>query len=148
MNRYLNDQPPSSNGVPQVADPPQQAPDPEVKPRKGRRRSFTAQQKLKILQETDNLSQGEIGVYLRRKGLYWSGLSSWRKQRDQGLLAGLEPKKRGAPPKLREARRLTELERENQQLRRQLDQAEKIIDVQKKLCELFGVAPAKRELLR
>ncbi|MBI3926646.1 MAG: hypothetical protein HY319_13980 [Armatimonadetes bacterium] len=37
MNRNLIDQPPSRNGVPQNADLSQQAPDPEVKPTKGRR---------------------------------------------------------------------------------------------------------------
>lgn len=119
-------------------------PDSEVKP-KLTRRTFTAQQKLKILVETDGLSQGEIGAYLRRKGLYWSNLSKWRRQRDQGLLAILEPKKRGCLPLPPEARRVSELERELVQIRGRLDRAEKIIDVQKKLCELFGVAPAKRD---
>jgi transposase len=119
-------------------------PDSEVKPKRTRR-TFTAQQKLKILVETDSLSQGEIGAFLRRKGIYWSHLTKWRKQRDEGLLAGLEPKKRGCVPLLPEVRRVSELERENLQLRGRLDRAEKIIDVQKKLCELFGVAPAKRD---
>lgn len=119
-------------------------PDPEVKP-KGRRRTFTALQKLKILKETDDLSQGEIGAYLRRKGLYWSNLSKWRKLRDEGLLAVLEPKKRGCQPQPPEVRRLAEIERENSQLRKKLERAETIIDVQKKLCELLGVSPAKRD---
>lgn len=133
---------PSRNGA-LAPDP--APPDTEVKP-KLTRRTFSAQQKLKILVETDNLSQGEIGTFLRRKGLYWSNLSKWRKQRDEGLLALLEPKKRGCSPLPPEARRLSELERENVKLRGKLDRAEKIIDVQKKLCELFGVEPAKGDL--
>jgi len=119
-------------------------PDSEVKPKRTRR-TFTAQQKLKYLVETDNLSQGEIGSYLRRKGLYWSNLTKWRKQREEGLLAVLEPKKRGCSPLPPEARRTSELERELLHVRARLDRAEKIIDVQKKLCELFGVAPARRD---
>jgi transposase-like protein len=119
-------------------------PDPEVKP-KATRRSFTAQQKLRILRETDALEPGELGAYLRRRGLYSSHLSTWRKQREEGLLASLSPKKRGAPPKPPEARRVTELERELVQLRRKLERAETIIDVQKKLCGLLGVPPAKRD---
>jgi transposase-like protein len=119
-------------------------PDPEVKPKRTRR-TYTAQQKLKILLETDQLNQGEIGAFLRRKGLYWSHLTLWRKLRDEGLLLSLEPKKRGTAPRTPEDKRLSELERENARLRGKLDQAEKIIDVQKKLCELFGAAPAKRD---
>ena len=118
-------------------------PDPEVKPKDGgTRRSFTAQQKLKILNETDDLGQGEIGAYLRRKGLYWSNLSTWRKMREKGLLAVLEPKKRGCQPQPPEVRRVNELERENGRLRKKLKRAEQIIDVQKKLCELLGLIPA------
>lgn len=75
-------------------------PNPEVKP-KLTRRTYTAQQKLKILQGTDGLSQGEIGAYLRRKGLYWSHLSTWRKLRDESLPISLAPKKRGCPPSSR-----------------------------------------------
>ena len=130
---------PSKNG-----SLPVNPPDPEVKPKRTRR-TYTAQQKLKILLETDLLNQGEIGAFLRRKGLYWSHLTKWRKLRDEGLLLSLEPRKRGTAPRTPEDKRLSELERENARLRGKLDQAEKIIDVQKKLCELFGAAPAKRD---
>ena len=133
---------PSPNGVHPTA------PDSEVKPAKATRRTFTPQQKLKVLQETDSLSSGELGAYLRRKGIYSSSLSAWRKNRMDGLLAVLEPKKRGTPAQPSETRRMAELERENQQLRSRLDQAEKVIDVQKKLCELFGSSPAQPASLK
>lgn len=116
-------------------------PDPQVKPT-GRRRKFTAGQKLKFLEATDGLSKGDVGAFLRQNGLYWSCLSKWRKQREEGLLKVLEPKKRGCPVRSPEMRRAAELERENAQLRIKLSQAETIIDVQKKLCDLFG-APLK-----
>ena len=118
-------------------------PDPEVKPKRTRR-TYTAQQKLKVLVETESLSQGEIGAFLRRKGLYWSHLTKWRKLRDEGLLLSLEPKKRGTPSRTAEDKRLAELERELSRVRGKLDQAEKIIEVQKKLCELFNAAQAKK----
>lgn len=140
MDRSLTHQrKPGYNGT--VAPTP---PDPEVKP-KATRRTFTAQQKLKILKETDELEPGELGAFLRRRGLYSSHISTWRKQREEGLLASLAPKKRGCPPKPPEARRVTELEREIGQLRKKLERAETIIDVQKKLCELLGLPPAKRD---
>jgi transposase len=116
------------------------APDPEVEPRPGRR-TYNARFKLQILKETDSLPQGEIGAYLRRKGLYWSNLTTWRRQREQGQLAGLSPKKRGPAPKpeILRSERLAQLERENARLRCKLERAEKIIEVQKKLAELLGL---------
>lgn len=118
-------------------------PDPEVTPKRTRR-SYTAKQKLAVLLETDQLEQGEIGSYLRRKGLYWSLLTKWRKQREEGQLNSLEPKKRGVPTAPPETKLIAKLEAENEKLRAKLDQAEKIIGVQKKLCELFGLPTAEQ----
>jgi transposase-like protein len=107
---------------------------PEVTPPANRKkRHLTAQYKLRVLEEIDDLPYGQIGAYLRREGLYSSQITKWRRQREAGELAGLEPQKRG--PKVDEtARRLAELERENEQLRSKLAQAEVIIAVQKKLA--------------
>ena len=114
-------------------------PDPEV-PAKARRRRFTAKYKLGILEEADNCTQaGEVGALLRREGLYSSHLSKWREQREAGALAGLTPKQRGrkARPMDPQARRVAELERENTRLRDQLEKAQTIISVQKKLSRLL-----------
>ena len=114
-------------------------PDPEVPP-KARRRTFTAKYKLKILAEADECSKpGEIGALLRREGLYSSHLTKWRRLREEGALAGLTPKKRGRKPRPvdPQARRVAELERENARLQRKLEQAETIIEVQKKLSRLL-----------
>lgn len=114
-------------------------PDPEVEPRPTRQ-TYSAKFKLQVVKETDALPHGEIGAYLRRKGLYWSNLLAWRKQRDEGQAAGLEPKKRGPAPKpeTHQVERLAQLERENARLRQKLERAEKIIEIQKKLAELLG----------
>lgn len=114
-------------------------PDSEVTPKKGKRRKYSAKQKLSILAELDQLERGERGAYLRRKGLYSSTISAWRKQRDQGSLNALNPKKRGAKPKSAESREMERLKRENEKLVRELEKANIIIDVQKKLCTLYGV---------
>lgn len=122
------------NGKPQT-----NVPDPEVTPKKTARRKFSAKQKLTILAEIDGLERGQVGAYLRRKGLYSSTVSSWRKQRDQGALDAMTSKKRGAKPKSAEARQLEQLKREHAKLQRELEKANIIIDVQKKLCSLYGV---------
>ncbi len=120
-------------------------PDPEVKPKKATRRKMSAKYKLSILEKTDVMVPGEIGAFLRREGLYSSHLSTWRKQRATGQLAGLEPKTRGAKPKPPEARRVKELEAENARLQHRLETAELVISVQKKLCDFFGVDPMTGE---
>jgi len=115
--------------------------DPEVL-EKPQRRRFTAKYKLQVLEQADACTaQGEIGALLRREGLYSSHLSSWRRLRKSGALAGLKPRKRGrkVDPAQQERRRMAKLERENQCLRERLAQAETIIDVQKKVSSLLGI---------
>jgi len=121
-----------------------EVPDPEVVPR-AKRRQFSAQYKLQILTEADQCSQrGEIGALLRREGLYSSHLTTWRKQRDRGQLQGLAPQKRGRKPDP-QAAEVARLQRENAQLRRRLEQAELIIDVQKKVAQMLGLTPDEIE---
>ena len=74
------------------------APDPEVVA-KPTRRQFTAEYRLRIVEEADRCTRpGEVGRLLRREGLYTSHLAAWRKARRSGSLQGLTPKKRGAKP--------------------------------------------------
>jgi len=118
-------------------------PDPEVVPTAGRRR-FTTQEKLRILEEADACTEpGELGALLRREGIYSSYLSRWRRARDRGQLQALRSKKRGRKPPT--DKELTEeaakLQRENERLQARLAQAEAIIEAQKKLSEVLGLAP-------
>ncbi len=111
-------------------------PDPEVRP-KGKRRALTAAYKARILRKADACTKvGEIGALLRREGLYSSHLSTWRKQRDEGLV----PEKRGRKkdPATAVGREVMRLEREVFRLNEKLRQAELIIDVQKKVSLLLG----------
>jgi transposase len=115
-------------------------PDPEVMP-KAKRRRFSAEYKRRILEEADQSTQpGEIGALLRREGLYSSHLTTWRRQREQGLIQGLRPKKRGRKKKDELEAEVSRLQRENERLRASLEQAEMIIEVQKKLSQLLGLA--------
>ena len=93
------------------------------------------------MQEADKCDSGELGALLRREGLYYSNLTTWRRQRESGELSGLQPKKRGKKPNpdrplIQENERLR---RENMRLEKRLRQAETIIDVQKKLCDVLGL---------
>ena len=119
------------------------APSPELSPRP-RRRRFTAQDKLRILAETDRAAgTGGVGAVLRREGLYSSTLSEWRRLRDVASNGALAPAKRG--PKTAEpnpmAAELAAAKKENRRLALQLARAETIIDIQKKVAALLGIPP-------
>ena len=125
-----------STGLSELSDPERgsQDPDPMEVPAKAQRRRYSAAYKKRILAAADRCSApGEIGALLRREGLYSSLLSKWRRQREAGASAALEPKKRGrkAHPVDPQAKRIAELERETARLRHQLEKAEIIIAVQK-----------------
>lgn len=113
----------------------------EVKPKATRRR-FSAEYKREILAEADACTKpGELGALLRREGLYSSHLNTWRAQRARGELQGLAPKKRGPKPAAKNPleKRVRELERETAKLRKRAERAEALVEVQKKLSELWGV---------
>lgn len=119
---------------------PKELPNPEVL-EKAQRRIYSAEYKLRILQETDTCAEGQIGAILRREGLYSSNLTAWRRQRQQGQLAALRDDKRGrkavpANPLQSEVERL---QRENQRLHQRLERAELILDIQKKASAILNI---------
>ena len=114
-------------------------PDSEVIARP-RRRSFTAEYRRSILEQADAAHDaGAVGLLLRREGLYSSHLATWRRQRKQGGIDALTPKKRGpkvvVSPLVKENR---ELLAANARLTKKLKNAELIIEVQKKVAALLG----------
>ncbi len=117
------------------------APDPEVAEKKSRRK-FTAKYKLRILKQADSCTeQGQLGALLRREGLYSSNLTTWRRQREKGLLNALAPKKRGRKKSQKNplADQVARLEKENRRLRDKLAKAQIIIDVQKKVSQILAM---------
>jgi transposase-like protein len=127
---------PSHNG--QDAAAVTSTPDPEVVP-KAERRHFTAEYKLRILAEADACTErGAIGALLRREGLYRSHLDKWREQRRAGVAQALTPQPCGRKPDP-QAVEIAQLRRENERLQQRLQQAETIIEVQKKLSTLLGL---------
>jgi len=111
---------------------------------KARRRRFTAEYKRRILREADRCTHpGEIGVLLRREGLYSSHLTTWRAARDRGELAGLAPKPRGpkaTPPDPRD-KKIAEQEREITRWKQRAERAEALVELQKKVAALLGTTP-------
>ncbi len=123
-----------------MAGTPPIRPDPEVVA-KPKRRRFTAEYRLRILEEADGCTQpGEVGQMLRREGLYSSHLTKWRQARREGSLRGLRSKKRGAKPQAGNPLepKVRELEAKVARLEKDLHTAHTILDVQGKVAGLLG----------
>ena len=115
--------------------------DPEVSAT-GRRRTFTAAYKLRILNLAEACTgSGERGALLRREGLYASRLTEWRKARDAGALSGLAAVKRGPAPLHVDpsALEVKQLRRDLARTQAKLQRAELVIEIQKKVAELLGI---------
>ena len=109
--------------------------------------------KIKILQESDACTKpGELGQFLRQAGLTHATLTAFRKQRAAGTLEATDmPKSTRAnknatqnqnadqnqitatAQRVDQVTRVMELERQNRQLQRKLQQAEAILEIQKKV---------------
>ncbi len=122
-------------GAIRAAPPP---PDPEVAA-KPTRRTFSADYKLRILEEVEQAGPGGAGEILRREGLYSSHLTVWRRARRRGALQRLG-RKRGRKPRQVDqmVKKIEQLERALSRTREQLRKAEVIIEVQGKVAGLLG----------
>lgn len=116
----------SQNGQPATTDV-------EVKKPGGKR--YSRAYKLEILAAADRCGRGELGALLRREGLYHSTLSKWRVQRAAGKLDGRYQKEKAAAQA--ETAELKRLQRENNRLKKELEKAEAIIALQKKVANLL-----------
>lgn len=103
------------------------------------RRRFSAEYKIRILQEIDRCSKrGEIADLLRREDLYFSHINSWRKQRVEAIEAGVAPKRRGRKRKTDDSLgdENKRLRRENRRLKAKLRQIAAIVTLRDELlCE-------------
>lgn len=112
-------------------------------PRAGRprRRAFTADYKMRILTQYEQLDDPrERGALLRREGLYTSHISEWRKARDKGAAGGLAEKPAGRPGRSAAEAENERLRKENEKLAAELARTKAALDV-------VGKAHALLELL-
>jgi transposase-like protein len=117
-------------------------PSTETQARQG---TFTAAQKLTILAEYESYERGDPrrGELLRRVGAYTSHISKWRDQRDRGTLTSQKQPTVGRPAQPRDPQQdeIARLQRENARLTVELEKAQFVIAIQKKVATLLGMAP-------
>lgn len=96
---------------------------------------LTMEEKLKHLSTVATMSPRERGSYLRHHGIYASTLLKWQKAQAAGTLGG----KVGRPSRSDHEKELQVKQSEIARLEAKLARAEKVIEVQKKLCELLDL---------
>lgn len=108
-----------------------------------KRRRFTIDYKLSILEEADQCTEpGQLGLLLRREGLYSNSLYTWRKWRDKlshkkDASQNSESSKQAVKDLRNENARL---KRENARLHLKLKKADALLDLQKKASEILRMA--------
>ena len=103
---------------------------------KPRRRRFSDTYKLRILDEADRCTRpGELGLLLRREGLYSSHVAGWRRWRRRTHPE--HPESRKPPTDSQMKHELARVQRENVRLQLKLEHAEKLLSLQKKLADMM-----------
>jgi len=86
---------------------------------------------------------GDVASLLRKEGIYSSTLTDFRKQKARGDLDRKSGSGRPSKAPVSDSQTLKQLavsERENRRLRRELEKARILLDLQKKVSELMGIS--------
>lgn len=110
-----------------------------VNPMKPRRpEDWPAAEKLKTVLEAQGLGDGELGVFLRQKGLHEAHLERWRQQMIEGLqMKPMEKKPQSHPADLK---RIRALEQELRRKDKALAETAALLVLKKKVQEIWGDA--------
>jgi transposase len=98
-----------------------------------KRRQFSDSFKRRILDEVDRAERGEIGLILRREGLYSSQIGVWRNWRN-----GMTSKKKSSEGTRDLRAENQRLLKENARLKLKLRKADAMLELQKKAAEILA----------
>ena len=103
---------------------------------KQRRRSFSADDKARILAEATTCNRGELSALMKREGVHSSQLSNWRRQAARGAAAALTPAKRGPKAVCDERDRIiAELRRRLSRMTKRAEHAEARLEFLQRFAE-------------
>lgn len=104
-----------------------------------RRQRRTAEDKLRLVLAASQLTEEQLGEFLRREGLHTAQLEEWRQlamAAAQSALAGSKPSSKVSS----EAQRIRELERDLDRKNRALAEVTALLTLQKKVRAIWGDA--------
>lgn len=117
------------------------------KEKKGRKKTWTGAEKLRVVTEAAGLSESDLGALLRREGLHETQLAEWRLVAESAAEAALGEGEmvRGRAPKptreaIQTAARIKELEREVRRKDKALAETAALLVLKKKVQEIWGNA--------
>ena len=113
-----------------------------------KKKTYSLAYKKKILSKARECkAPGELAALLRREGLSSSTVHGWRVAEANGELRASRALSRGPRKALsdKQSKKLKELERENYRLKKRLERAEALIDLQKKIAAIMSEDSVKKE---
>jgi len=96
---------------------------------------WSAQERLRVVNEASGLAEKDLGEFLRREGLHEETLAAWRRAALEGLQASAPEKPRGGDRK-----RIKQLERELARKDKALAEAAALLVLKKKVQAIWGDA--------
>lgn len=98
-------------------------------------KTWTAQEKLRLVHEASELGPEELGAFLRREGLHEAQLKEWTEAATAAL--SIAPRRKSGKPSS-EAKQIKKLERELHRKEKALAELAALLALQKKLEEIWG----------
>lgn len=98
---------------------------------------WSAQERLRVVNEATRLAEKDLGEFLRREGLHEETLQAWRKAAEQAALDALQP---AGPVRARggDRKRIKQLERELARKDKALAEAAALLVLKKKVQAIWG----------
>lgn len=98
---------------------------------------WSAQERLRAVNEASKLADQELGEFLRREGLHEETLAAWRRAAEEAALAALQP---AGPTRARggDRKRIKQLERELARKDKALAEAAALLVLKKKAQAIWG----------
>jgi transposase len=109
------------------------------KSRDRRPKDWTAEDKLRAIKETANMSEAELGAYLRREGVHASNLEQWEKEIVEGLQSLSVGRGRPRSRSSEDKKKIKELERDLRRKEKALAETTALIVLKKKAELIWGL---------
>jgi len=105
-----------------------------------KRRAWTPTEKLRVVQEASQLTDDELGTFMRREGLHASQLKEWIEVANAAALSSLAPAKRSRAKKSPEEQQIQALRKELNRKDKALAEVTAILALKKRIQEIWGDA--------